>query len=191
MTEEYYLILGVSKSASAKQIKKAYRKLALKWHPDKNQGKNIKIAEEKFKSISHAYQILSDPKKRKEYDNPYKNSNFDVFRNFKFRNGRDLFTEFEDDGFFDSDDDFEFFNNNDFFGGFDKNNFKNQGCNNFSKSVSKSTVERNGKRVSITTTTYTDANGNIKTDKKEEVEDIYNNNQGRIQNKKNNYYGYH
>ena len=66
MGKNYYDILGVSKSADEKVIKKAYRKLALKWHPDKNP--NNKQAEEKFKSISEAYEVLSDKKKRQVYD---------------------------------------------------------------------------------------------------------------------------
>lgn len=83
---EYYQILGVAKSASADEIKKAYRKLALKFHPDKNQGN--KDAEEKFKEISEAYAVLSDPEKRKQYDT-YGSAGFrqrysqeDIFRNF-------------------------------------------------------------------------------------------------------------
>jgi curved DNA-binding protein len=63
---EYYDLLGVSKTATAAEIKKAYRKLALKYHPDKNKGD--KRAEEKFKGISEAYAVLSDPEKRKQYD---------------------------------------------------------------------------------------------------------------------------
>ena len=63
----YYDYLGVSKLASKSQIKKAYKKLAIKWHPDKNPN-NTKMAEEKFKEISEAYQILSDDKKRSIYD---------------------------------------------------------------------------------------------------------------------------
>jgi curved DNA-binding protein len=66
MAEDYYKILGVEKNADSEIIKKAYRKLALKWHPDKNP--NNKTAEEKFKKISEAYAVLSDPKKREEYD---------------------------------------------------------------------------------------------------------------------------
>ena len=66
MAEDYYKLLGLDKKATTEDIKKAYRKLALKWHPDKNP--NNKAAEEKFKKISEAYAVLSDPKKREEYD---------------------------------------------------------------------------------------------------------------------------
>ena len=64
--KDYYKVLGVSKSATPAQIKKAYRKLAVKYHPDKNQGD--KAAEEKFKEANEANEILSNPEKRKEYD---------------------------------------------------------------------------------------------------------------------------
>lgn len=67
MAIDYYQILGVDKQASVDDIKKAYRKLAVKWHPDKNP--NNKTAEEKFKKISEAYAVLSDPVKRQQYDN--------------------------------------------------------------------------------------------------------------------------
>jgi curved DNA-binding protein len=63
---DYYETLGVSKDASNEQIKKTYRKLALKYHPDKNKGS--KEAEEKFKKISEAYAVLSDSEKRQQYD---------------------------------------------------------------------------------------------------------------------------
>jgi curved DNA-binding protein len=63
---DYYSILGVSKNATNDEIKKAYRKLAVKYHPDKNAGK--KEAEEKFKQINEAYEVLSDAEKRKKYD---------------------------------------------------------------------------------------------------------------------------
>ncbi len=83
---DYYEVLGVQKNASKDDIKKAYRKLAIQYHPDKNQGN--KEAEEKFKQISEAYAVLSDPEKRKQYD-MYGSAGFrqrfsqeDIFRNF-------------------------------------------------------------------------------------------------------------
>lgn len=65
--KDYYAILGVSKTASAEEIKKQFRKQALKYHPDRNQGN--KAAEAKFKELSEAYEVLSDPQKRSQYDN--------------------------------------------------------------------------------------------------------------------------
>src|SRR3990170_4056274 len=65
---DYYDILGVSKGASADEIKKAYRKQALEWHPDKHQGGDKEAAEKRFKEINEAYQILSDREKRSAYD---------------------------------------------------------------------------------------------------------------------------
>ncbi|MFQ5431944.1 MAG: DnaJ C-terminal domain-containing protein [Nitrospinota bacterium] len=66
MKDDYYAILGVGKNASEREIKANYRKMAKKYHPDKNPGD--KVAEEKFKKISEAYAVLSDPEKKRNYD---------------------------------------------------------------------------------------------------------------------------
>ncbi len=86
MADDYYKILGIDKTADASQIKKAYRKLALKYHPDKTKGD--KALEDKFKKISEAYAVLSDSEKRNQYDT-YGSADFqqrfsqeDIFRNF-------------------------------------------------------------------------------------------------------------
>ncbi|RWS31686.1 dnaJ subfamily B member 9-like protein [Leptotrombidium deliense] len=63
--KDYYELLGVKKDANERQIKKAFRNLALKYHPDKNKAKG---AEDKFREIAEAYEVLSDPEKRKQYD---------------------------------------------------------------------------------------------------------------------------
>jgi curved DNA-binding protein len=87
MAVDYYKALGVDKGASLEDIKKAYRKLALKHHPDRNPS-DKKRAEEKFKDISEAYAVLSDPEKRKQYDEfgtdafRQKFTQEDIFRNF-------------------------------------------------------------------------------------------------------------
>ncbi|EJO5347209.1 molecular chaperone DnaJ [Clostridium botulinum] len=65
-SKDYYAVLGIQKGASEQDIKKAFRKLAIKYHPDKNKGN--KEAEEKFKEINEAYQVLSDPQKKAQYD---------------------------------------------------------------------------------------------------------------------------
>lgn len=95
MAEDYYQLLGVEKGASEEKIKKAYRKLAMKYHPDHTKGD--KAAEEKFKKISEAYAVLSDKEKRKEYDTfgaegfRQRFSQEDIFRGFDFG---DIFREF-------------------------------------------------------------------------------------------------
>ena len=65
MGKDYYKILGISKGASEDDVRKAYRKMALKFHPDKNKSAG---AEEKFKEIAEAYEVLSDKRKRDIYD---------------------------------------------------------------------------------------------------------------------------
>ncbi len=91
---DYYEILGMKKDASKAEIKKAYRKLAMKYHPDKNKDAG---AEEKFKEISEAYAVLSDEQKREEY-NAYGHAGFDnmysqedIFRGANFQGFEDLF----------------------------------------------------------------------------------------------------
>nr|XP_054511399.1 dnaJ homolog subfamily B member 6 isoform X2 [Pan troglodytes] len=101
---DYYEVLGVQRHASPEDIKKAYRKLALKWHPDKN-PENKEEAERKFKQVAEAYEVLSDAKKRDIYDKYGKEglnggggggSHFDSpFEfGFTFRNPDDVFREF-------------------------------------------------------------------------------------------------
>lgn len=85
MKNDYYKTLGLNKSASAEEIKKAYRKLAMKYHPDRTNGD--KDGESKFKDIAEAYSVLSDENKKNEYDNGsfqnfYSNSNSNSNSNF-------------------------------------------------------------------------------------------------------------
>jgi curved DNA-binding protein len=101
--KDYYKILGVSKNASQEDIKKAYRKLAVKYHPDKNP--NDKKAEERFKDISEANEVLKDPEKRKRYDELGANWKYyeqqgagaGGFNGAPFRGGRGTRMEFEGD----------------------------------------------------------------------------------------------
>ncbi len=93
--KDYYKILGITRSASNEDIKKAYRKLALKYHPDRNKGD--KDAEAKFKEMSEAYAVLSNPEKKKQYDMfgaegfQKRYSQEDIFHDFDFGS---LFREF-------------------------------------------------------------------------------------------------
>lgn len=109
---DYYKELGVDKGTSDDEIKKAYRKLALKHHPDRNPGN--KAAEDKFKAISEAYAVLSDPAKRKQYDmvgdakfhqaysseDIFRGTDFSqVFRDFNMAGGEDIFSRIFSGGF--------------------------------------------------------------------------------------------
>ncbi len=88
--KDYYKILGVEKTATQDEIKKAYRKLAMKHHPDRNAGN--KSAEEKFKEITEANEVLSDPDKRKKYDTL--GSNWNQYRNTGGQGFDDFYTHF-------------------------------------------------------------------------------------------------
>jgi len=106
MAKDYYQILGVARNANDDDIKKAYRKLALRYHPDRNPGKED-WANEKFKEINEAYSVLGDPNKRRQYDqfgtagnagdifsSPYTRSTFeDLMKDF---NQRDFGFDFLD-----------------------------------------------------------------------------------------------
>lgn len=120
--DDYYDVLGVSRDASENEIKKAYKKAALRYHPDKNPD-NREAAEAKFKNVSEAYEVLSDPEKRAAYNNYGKaafqagggggaggssgGASYGGFRDtpftfrtggarphFQFRNANDIFAEF-------------------------------------------------------------------------------------------------
>jgi molecular chaperone DnaJ len=95
MKEDYYDILGISKSASESEIKKAYRKKAIKYHPDKNLGDSS--AEENFKKAAEAYEVLSNSEKRSKYDQ-FGHSAFDGSGGFGGggMNMDDIFSQFGD-----------------------------------------------------------------------------------------------
>lgn len=115
LSEEYYEVLGVRRDASVDEVKKAYRKLALKWHPDKNPGRK-EVSEMNFKRLAEAYEVLSNPEKRRIYDQygkeglsqgggshfsgPDEGSHsfdpnlFANLFNFSFRDPNDVFREF-------------------------------------------------------------------------------------------------
>ena len=185
--KDYYEVLGVPKDASEDVIRRAYKKLAIKWHPDKHVD-DKKEAEEKFKEISEAYSVLSDPKKKREYDTGGFDFDFGDFDNFdpfamfeRFFGHRKHggFGNFGFEGFGDDDDDDIFknaFSSKHKFGfGFDDDDFGFGGDfgGGFGKgtSVKKTTQIINGKRITKTETTTIDSNGNKKTVVKEETGD--------------------
>jgi DnaJ-class molecular chaperone len=101
-TSDYYELLGLTKPCSDEDIKRAYRKMAIKWHPDKHvldSDADKKFAEEKFKEINHAYEILSDPIKRQTYDQFGKDAFTHGTGNgdggaYQFHNANDVFRTF-------------------------------------------------------------------------------------------------
>lgn len=108
MPDNFYTVLGIDSTASETEIRKAYRKLAIKWHPDKNPT-NLHVANEKFKSIAEAYEVLSDVGKRSQYDDSlggrrantqrYEQSTdplrgFDFSPDYSGRRARDIFDHF-------------------------------------------------------------------------------------------------
>ncbi len=191
--KDYYEVLGVPKDASDDVIRKAYKKLAIKWHPDKHTD-DKKAAEEKFKEISEAYSVLSDPKKKREYDTGGVDfgdfggfDDFDPFAMFEsfFGRHRGKNGGFGNFGFGFDDDDDDFFGkgfglNHNFGGsgfkmGFDDDDFGFGGGDfgGFGQgtSVKKTTQIINGKKITKTETTTIDSNGNKKTVVKEETGD--------------------
>ena len=98
---DYYQVLGVDKNASPDEIKRAYRRMAIKYHPDKNPGN--KEAEAKFKKCAEAYEVLSDPEKRKQYDQyGHEGLRGTGMHDFSRMNVEDIFSMFGFDDFFGS-----------------------------------------------------------------------------------------
>ena len=97
--KDFYKILGIDKNASPTDIKKAYRKLAMKFHPDKNPN-NPKEAEEKFKQVTEAYEVLSDSEKKNKYDNgefdlpQFTQNQQNPFQHYSFDHANDIFQHF-------------------------------------------------------------------------------------------------
>lgn len=121
MKKCYYIVLGIIKPSSEDEIRKAYKKMALKWHPDKNTD-NITEAEVRFKEIGEAYTVLSDKDKKEVYDRyghegltpgqertpggRFQPGRFEGFSGFSFTSANNIFNNLFKSGFFDDDDDF-------------------------------------------------------------------------------------
>lgn len=133
--KDYYKILEVDRDCETEEIKKTYKKLALKYHPDKNNGDDTK-----FKEISEAYEVLSDNNRRSQYDyNSSHDINFSTFGH-QFMNPDDLFKQI--------------FQNSDLdiLASFMKDDNNNISSNSFTKSVSSSVTIQNDKKIVKTTT---------------------------------------
>ena len=170
MPKDYYKILEIEKNADQNTIKKAYRKLAMKYHPDKNIN-NREQSESKFKEISEAYDVLSDKNKKTNYDmnNTTEFSNFkkpeDIFKDF-FKNDQ-MFNTFNND-FFKS----NMFNNSNHFS--TSTSFSSSSSSSFSSSSSNSNFKQrnesttiiNGVQQTTITKSFKLPNGSIKTTKK-------------------------
>jgi DnaJ homolog subfamily B member 6 len=170
---EYYDTLGLKPNATTQQIKKAYRKKALKWHPDKNTGANQEHAKKMFRKVSEAYQVLVNPEKRQTYDQWGKDG--PSFGNFSGSNNSDPFSfqdaDFIFKQFFGGNDPFKnMFENDTFFHSAFQNN-SNRGSGNvfndmfgvgpigmqgFSNSFSSSSNSFNGRSYSQSVSTTTE-----------------------------------
>jgi len=168
--KDYYEILEVTKTASDDEIKRSYRKLALRWHPDKNK-ENKEEAQKRFQEISEAYSTLSDKKKRRLYDR----GGEEHFR-FSFKDAMKIFEDFF--GSFDLFGD-DFFPSglfsktfkDDFFGDKFFKEFKNKGTTMYSTSIESSTVIKDGVKKTKTKRTEIEPDGIEKVKITEEVTD--------------------
>lgn len=131
--KDYYKLLGVDKKAAPEEIKKAYRKLAVKYHPDKNQGD--RTAEAKFKEIAEAYEVLSDAGKRQKYDQlgsnwkQYENTGFDQSRSSRQRENYSYDVHGDPNDFFEGSGFSDFFQS--FFGRGNTRNYRGNASNDF------------------------------------------------------------
>src|SRR5436305_2904983 len=92
---DYYEVLSITRTASDEDVKRAYRRLAMKYHPDRNEGDGKHEAEVKFKECAEAYEVLSDPEKRKRYDQ-YGHAGVSGQHDFSHMDVGDIFSMFDD-----------------------------------------------------------------------------------------------
>jgi len=155
--KDYYKILEVSNECSPEDVKKSYRKLALKYHPDKNNGDDTR-----FKELAEAYEVLSDDNKRRQYDyNCSHGINYSIFGH-QFMNANDLFNEIFKQSDMDMMSPFMDINPHNMFNDLLSPDFVADNCN-LSTSISSSTIIQNGKKIVRTTIVE---NGISKTEEK-------------------------